>query len=145
VAATGLAEPAAPAGGAGDHRENPLAAPAAGGPDDFTRVPADNGSGHHAAGRSSAAIPVRAPMPETAGQPHADRAPDQGAGGNAGRSWLPSCVVPASAGLTAGHDHSCGDAVQSSPAERPEPSHRRNDGVRRAVTSVKIQPGVTPD
>jgi hypothetical protein len=54
-------------------------------------------------------------------------------------------VVPAGAGLAAGHDHGCADVAQSRPAEQPQPSHRRTGVVRQAVTAAEIQPVVTPD
>jgi hypothetical protein len=112
---------------------------------DLTRAPANSGPQERPAGHASAAIPVRAVLPEIAGQPDTDHPSAHGAGGPAGGSWLPSCVVPASAGLTAGHDRGCGDAVETSETEHAQPSHRRNDVLSRAVTSVEIQPGVTPD
>jgi hypothetical protein len=111
----------------------------------LTRAPANSSLRERPAGHASAAIPVRAVLPEIAGQPDTDHPSAHGAGGPAGGSWLPSCVVPASAGLTAGHDRGCGDAVETSEAEHTQPSHRRNDVLSRAVTSVEIQPGVTPD
>ncbi len=143
VAATDLTGLVAPADSPSDHIA-PVG-PDAAAPNDLTRAPATSEPRERPAGHASASIPVRSVMPEIAGQPDTDHPSAHGTSGPAGESWLPSCVVPASAGLTAGHDRGCGDAVQPSEAEHAQPSHRRNDVLRRAVTSVEIQPGVTPD
>ncbi|MEV7097293.1 hypothetical protein AB0M80_31010 [Amycolatopsis sp. NPDC051045] len=145
VAATDLAGLSTPAEGLHDHGEKPPVALGTAGSDDALPAPADSDPRKRSAGRFPATIPVRAAATAVAGQLHADDRPEHGAAGPAGRSWLPSCVVPASAGLTAGHDHSGGDVAQSRPVEHPQPSHRRNGVLGRAVTAAEIQPGVTPD
>jgi hypothetical protein len=145
AAATELTEPAAPAEGTRDHIEQPPTGPDAARPDDAPRAPANSGSRERSAGLFAAASPVRVATTEVAGQVPADVPSERGAGGLAGRSWLPSCVVPASAGFTSGHDRSGDDAVQPPAAEHPQPSHRGNGAQHRAVTSAEIQPGVTPD
>jgi hypothetical protein len=142
VAATGLT---APAGSPRDHIENPPVGSGAAGQHAFTHARVDSGPQERPAGRSSTAIPARAAMPEIAGRPLTDRPSEHGADGLAGRSWPPSCVIPASAGFTAGHDRGCGDAVQPFAAEHPQSSLRRSDGSCQAVTSAEIRPGVTPD
>jgi hypothetical protein len=145
VAATDLTDFVAPAGKPSDHNENPPAGSDAAGPADSAPAPADSGPRERSAGLSPAATPVHAATARIAGQSHADSRSEHGAGGLPGRSWLPSCVVPANAGLTAGHDHGCGDAVQASAADHPQPVKSRNGVLRRAVTSTEIQPGTTPD
>jgi hypothetical protein len=145
VAATDLTDLVAQADKPSDHNENSPAGSDAAGPGDGTSAPADSGLRERSAGISPAAIPVHAATARIAGQPHADSQSEHGAGGLPGRSWLPSCVVPANAGLTAGHDHGCGDAVQASAADHPQPVKPRNGVLRRAVTSTEIQPGTTPD
>ncbi|MEV6647763.1 hypothetical protein [Amycolatopsis sp. NPDC051371] len=144
VTATDLTGLAAQADAPRDHVEQSPLGPDVVGRNDATRAPADSGTRERSAGLSPVAIPVRAATTAIAGQAHADHGSDHGATGR-GRSWLPSCVVPANAGLSAGHDRGCGDAVQPPAADHPQPSHRRNDVLRRAVTAAEIQPGITPD
>jgi hypothetical protein len=144
-AATALTGPAAPAESTRDHVEPPPAGPDAARSDDAPRTPANSGSRERSAGRFAAPGPVRVAATEVARQLPADIPAEHGAGGLAGRSWLPSCVVPASAGFTSGHDRSGDDAVQPPAADHPQPSHRGNGAQHRAVTSAEIQPGVTPD
>ncbi|MDQ7805861.1 hypothetical protein Q5425_19125 [Amycolatopsis sp. A133] len=139
---TGLAEPA---DSPRDYVEPPVAGTDAAGPDDLTRAPANSTPREGSAGRSSVAIPVRAATTAIAGPLHTDARSDHGASGFAGQWWLPSCVVPPTAGLSSGHDRSCGDVVQPPSAEHPQPSHRRNRVLHQAVASAEIQPGVTPD
>ncbi len=145
MAVTDLTGLLAPADGPRDHSEKLPVGLDSAGPDAATHAPANRGPGERSGGLSSAVIPVRAATTPIAGHLRTDPPSDRGAGGLAGRSWLPSCVVPASAGLTVGHDRSYGDAVQSPAAEHPQPSHRRNRSLRQAVTSAEIRPGVTPD
>ena len=139
---TGLTGLAALADGPRDHVEISPAGPDLAGPNDLTRAPENTGLRQGTAGLSSAAIPVH---PATTAIPHAAPRSDHGVGGHAGRSWLPSCVVPASAGSAAGHENSCGDVVQPPAAEHPQLPHRRNGVLCPAETSAEIQPGVTPD
>jgi hypothetical protein len=145
MAATDLTGLVAPAAGPRDHVEKLHAGLDSAGPDDAMHPPANRGQRERSAGLSSAAIPVRAATTAIAGQPRPGHRSDHGAGGLAGHSWLPSCVVPASAGLTSGHDRPCGDAVQPPAAEHAQPAHRRNGPLLQAVTSAEIRPGVTPD
>jgi hypothetical protein len=145
VAATDLTDFVAQADKPSDHNENSPAGSDAAGPGDSTPAPADSGPRERSAGFSPAAMPVHAATAQIVDQSHADSRSERGAGGLPGRSWLPSCVVPANAGFTAGHDHGCGDAVQAPAADHPQPAKSRNGVLRRAVTSTEIQPGTTPD
>jgi hypothetical protein len=104
-----------------------------------------SGPRERSTGLSPVAIPVGAAKRAVAGELRTVLRSEYGAGGLAGGSWLSSCVIPASAGFTSGHDHTCGDVVQSLAAKFPQASHRRNGALRRAVTSTEMQPGVTPD
>ncbi|WP_410671412.1 hypothetical protein [Amycolatopsis sp. cmx-4-68] len=143
--ATALTGLVAPAEGARDYVEQPPAGPDAARRDDPTRTPANGGPRERSAGLSPAAIPNRVATTAIASQLPADHRSGHGVDGLGGRSWLPSCVGPASAGLTADHDRSCGDAVQSAAAGHPQSSHRRTGVLSRPVASAEIQPGVTPD
>ncbi|MGK3200678.1 hypothetical protein [Amycolatopsis sp. MEPSY49] len=130
-----------PADGPRDHVEKPVAGADVARSADAPRASASSGPRERFAALSSA-IPVRAAV---GSQPHADHRSEHGAGGLDGQSWLPSCAGAASAGLTAGHDRNCGDAIQEAAAEHPQPSHREHGVLHRAVASAEIQPGVTPD
>lgn len=145
VAATDLVGLGTPAESPRDHVDTPSAGLGAVRPDDASGAPVHSDPRNRSAGRFSATTPVRAATTAVVARLHADHRSERGAGGPAGDAWLPSCVVPAGAGLTAGHDQGCGDVAQSRPAEDPQPSHRRNGVPRRAVTAAEIQPGVTPD
>ncbi|MEV6640594.1 hypothetical protein [Amycolatopsis sp. NPDC051371] len=145
VTATDLTGLVAPTDAPSRHVEKSLADPDAAGPSDPMRATADSGPRKQSADLSSVAIPVRVAATAIARQLHTDPRSDHGAGVLGGRSWMPSCVVPASAGVTAGHDRGCGDAVRPPAAEQRQPSHRRSGVLGRAVTAAEIQPGVTPD
>ncbi|MEU7790738.1 hypothetical protein [Amycolatopsis sp. NPDC049159] len=132
-----------PADDARDLVEHPPAGPGAAGPEDSAGSSPGTGPKERPAGHSSA-IAVGAATAAIASESRADQRADLGAGGP-GRSTLPSCVVPASTGLAAGHDRSSSDAVQPPAAAHPRSSHSRNGVSCRAVTSTEIQPGVTPD
>ncbi|WP_372669967.1 hypothetical protein [Amycolatopsis kentuckyensis] len=136
VGRTAVAEPGAPAAGPRDHLEKPAAGPGVAEASGSTRATASSGPRERSAAFSSV-VPVRAGV---VSQPHT-----RSEHGDGGRSWLLSCVGPAVAGFTAGHDRNFGDAIQESAAVRPQPSHHGYGVLRRAVASAEIQPGVTPD
>lgn len=145
VAATGLTGLITPADGPLDHIGDAPEVSAAAGPNDLAHAPANSGGRERPADRAVAMVPVSPATTAIAARPRVHPRSDHGAGGLPGRSWLPSCVVPASAGLSTGHDRSGGDAVQPTAAQLPQPSHHRNGVPGQAVTSAEIQPGVTPD
>ncbi len=145
VTATDLTGQVVPADGPRDHVGKPAAGPDAAGSNDALPASATSDLRKRSAGSASTGIRVRVAMVAIAGESHADRQSDHGAGGLAGRSWLPSCAVAASAGFTAAHDRGCGDAVQPPAAQHPQPPHRRHGVLRPSVTAAEIQPGVTPD
>ncbi|EOD69679.1 hypothetical protein [Amycolatopsis vancoresmycina] len=119
--------------------------PAPAGSNDLAHAPANSGGRERPTDRALVTIPVRPATTAITEQPLTEPRSDHGTGGLAGRPWLPSCVVPASAGHATGHDRSGGDAVQPAGAQHPQPSHHRNGVPGQAVTSAEIQPGVTPD
>ncbi|SEF29506.1 hypothetical protein SAMN05421837_104728 [Amycolatopsis pretoriensis] len=140
VGRTAVAALVPPVAGPREHVEK-SAGPVVAVADDVTSAPAPGGQRERSTFRSPA-IPVRA---AAVSRSHADDRSEPGARGNSGQSWPPSCVGPASAGFTAGHDRNCGDAIQEAAAVHPRPSHRRNGVRSRAVAAAEIQPGVTPD
>lgn len=142
TALTGLAAP--PEEPSGHIGQSPAARDAAA-PKDSAGEPVNGSPRHRPADLVPTTAPAHVATTAIAGQPHADDRSGHGADGLTGQSWLPSCVVPASAGFTSGHDRSGDDAVQPPAAEHAQSSHHGTGVLSRPVASAEIQPGVTPD